>query len=338
MNALALSERIGDIRWIKGKVPSAGEPFRVSTVEEMLTAINAGKSSVELAYGTYDFTSVAELTDGKLTLNNSLALNGIAKEGKYPEIIGAFVLAAGEGASFSASKLTFNGNNSVADFILMNTNSDYSAITLRSCNVSAYKNRLFSQPSTGTNSGKIEFTGLHVSNMGTGGDCIDLRKGSASYLKITNSTFCNGIRTVVRMDASVSCGSVLVKNNTFYNICSVDSKDNNGVLHVRAAASTIAERNIFANMHRASETPSQANGFPKLVSKASSAIAIPEFRDNLYFDLETVSPHSWWKYVTVEQGTANGGAVLTETPFAADPADGKFTVKSEYKGYGALRW
>ncbi len=343
VNALALSERIGDIRWIKGNVPSAGEPFRVSSVEEMLTAINAGKSSVELAYGTYDFTSVAELADGKLTLNKSLALSGIAKEGKYPEIIGAFVLAAGEGATFSASKLTFNGNNSVADFILMNPNSDYSAITLRSCNVSAYKNRLFSQPDdkkseTTINSGKITFTDLYVSNMGTGGDCIDFRKGSASYLKITNSTFCNGIRTVVRMDAAVKCGSVLVKNNTFYNLCYADSKDNNGVLHVRAAASTIAERNIFANMHRASETPSQANGFPKLVSKASSAIAIPEFRDNLYFDLETVSPYSWWEYVTVEQGTANGGAVLTETPFAVDPADGKFTVKSEYKGYGALRW
>ena len=32
------------------------------------------------------------------------------------------------------------------------------------------------------------------------------------------------------------------------------------------------------------------------------------------------------------------GKVLEETPFSADPATGKFTVKSAYKGYGDIRW
>ena len=338
VNALVLSERIGDRRWIKGNVPSQGESFKVNSVDEFLTAISAGKTSIELAYGSYDLTSVADITDGKLTLTQSLALTGIAKDGKYPEFIGAFVLAAADGATFSASKVAFNGNGSVGDFIVMDAAASYSAVTLRACDVKAYKNRLFSQPSETSVSGKIEFSGLYVSEMGTGGDCIDLRKGQATYLKLTNSTLCNGIRTVLRMDATVKCGSVLVKNNTFYNLCSVDSKDNNGILHVRAAASVIAEKNIFAKMHRDAEAPSQTAGFPKIVSKASAAIAVPIFRDNLYFDIETETPYSWWEYVKEEFGTANGGAVLEETPFAVDPSTGLFTVKSEYKGYGALRW
>ncbi|MGN1218851.1 MAG: DUF5123 domain-containing protein, partial [Phocaeicola sp.] len=346
VSALASSERIGDQRWNGGR-PQTGDAFAVSNVDELLVAISAGKTSLELAYGTYDLTSSAELTEGKLTLNQSLALTGVAKDGKYPEVIGAFVLAAGEGASFSANKLSFNGNNTVSDFILMNANSDYSSITLRNCNISSYKNRLFSQPDdkkseTTINSGKIEFSGLYVSNMGTGGDCIDLRKGSASYLKVSNSTFCNGIRTVIRMDAAVKCGSVLVKNNTFYNLCSADSKDNNGILHVRASGTTIVEKNIFASMHKIDGAPtdSNKNGFPKLVSKASSTVekAVREFRENLYFDIEAEGDYNWWAYCTMETGTANGGAVLSETPFAADPSTGMFTVKSEYKGYGALRW
>ena len=32
------------------------------------------------------------------------------------------------------------------------------------------------------------------------------------------------------------------------------------------------------------------------------------------------------------------GTVLEETPFSADPAAGKFSVKAAHKGYGDLRW
>ena len=147
----------------------------------------------------------------------------------------------------------------------------------------------------------------------------------------------------------VNNGGVLVENNTFYNLCAVDNKDNNGILHVRsssavapaslgsAARRVLVRKNIFAAMHRASETPSNAAGFPKLVSSASEKIKHPYVTDNLFFDIDTAEPYSWWNTMVAEDIEA-AGQVLTETPFEADPATGKFTVKAAYKGYGDTRW
>jgi hypothetical protein len=90
-------------------------------------------------------------------------------------------------------------------------------------------------------------------------------------------------------------------------------------------------------MHKAAETPSNANGFPKLVSTASEKIAHPYVTDNLFFDIETTAPYSWWNTMTEEDILA-AGQVLEETPFSADPTTGKFTVKSAWKGYGDMRW
>lgn len=90
-------------------------------------------------------------------------------------------------------------------------------------------------------------------------------------------------------------------------------------------------------MHKAEETPSQANGFPKLVSTASEKIIHPYITDNLFFDIDTTEGYSWWNTMTVEDIEA-AGKVLEETPFSADPTAGKFTVKAAYKGYGDNRW
>ena len=164
-----------------------------------------------------------------------------------------------------------------------------------------------------------------------------------------DNTFYNGIRTFARIDASVRCGAVTVENNTFFNLCSVDSKDNNGIMHVRSSSAVapagletasrrvVVRKNIFAAMHRAAAEPSNANGFPKLVSTASEKIAHPYITDNLFFDIETTEGFSWWNTMTAEDIEA-AGTVLEETPFTGDTALGKFTVKAAYKGYGDKRW
>ncbi|MBQ1753819.1 MAG: hypothetical protein II002_02670, partial [Bacteroidales bacterium] len=129
----------------------------------------------------------------------------------------------------------------------------------------------------------------------------------------------------------------------------VDSKDNNGIMHVRSTTSVgpasladaarriVVRKNIFAAMHRAAEEPSNANGFPKLVSTASEKIAHPYITDNIFFDIETAEGFSWWNTM-LEDDIAAAGTVVEDTPFAGDPATGKFTVKAAFKGYGDKRW
>ena len=106
-------------------------------------------------------------------------------------------------------------------------------------------------------------------------------------------------------------------------------------------------------MHKAEGAPTDTNGngFPKLLA-TNAASQIPTFINNYYYDVDTADAATSWftpgKRAEAETpvsesdvtayATANGGAVLTETPFAGDPTTGKFTVTVDYKGYGDPRW
>ena len=349
VNALAMSERIGDQRWNPNKTARPEDWFAVSNIDELLLAVDAGKTNVELSYGTYDFTAVEALA-GKLTLVNTLNLKGKMRDGKKPEVIGAFKFE-GVDAAFSASNIDFNGNDAIDNMMEVSADAAVlTGVTLRGCEVHNYKNRFFYMNKEGKVA-NVAFANLIVKNMGTSGDFIDIRKGTANVISVKNSTFANGIRTFARVDAKVVCGAMTVENNTFYNLSSVDSKDNNGILHVRAttlsSANYIVKNNLFASMHRAEAEPSQANGYPKLIS-TNAASQIPTFIGNLYYDIDDVDPYSWWTKGShevevadfYEKATAEGGAVLTESPFTNEnPGEsGKFNVKVEYNGVGDPRW
>lgn len=360
VNALAISERVGDQRWNPNKAARPEDWFAVTTTEELLTAISAGKQNVELAYGTYDLTDAALVNDavanGKLTVANTLNLKGKTKEGKKPEFIGGFQLT-GTDMTFSATGIWFNGNSSVDNFTYVADGASVAGVTFRNCEVSAYKNRLFYQDKEASVTSAFNLVGNIVHDMGTSGDFIDVRKGTAKLINVKNNTFYNGIRTFARIDAAVVCGAMTVENNTFYNLCSADSKDNNGIFHARSealsTANYIVKNNIFASMHKIEGAPSDANasGFPKLLAM-NAASKVPTFIGNLYYDVDTADPATSWftpgKRAAAETpmteadvlaaATANGGAVLTETPFAGDPATGKFTVTVAYKGIGDPRW
>ena len=349
VNALAMSEKIGDQNNNPNKTARPEDWFAVTNLEELLLAVDAGKINIELAYGTYDFTAVETLA-GKLTLSNTLNLKGKMRDGKKPEVIGAFKFE-GVNAAFSAVNVDFNGNDAIDNMMeVSSADAVLTGISLTACDVHNYKNRFFYMNVAG-NVANVSFNGLIVKNMGTSGDFIDIRKGTAKVISVKNSTFANGIRTFARVDAAVVCGAMTVENNTFYNLCAPDSKDNNGMLHVRAtsltAATYIVKNNIFAAMHRAEEAPTQTNGYPKLIS-TNAASVVPAFIGNIYYDVEDVDPYSWWTKGSHEveaadfreTAVANGGALLTESPFTNEtPGETlKFNVKVAYKGVGDPRW
>ena len=132
-----------------------------------------------------------------------------------------------------------------------------------------------------------------------------------------------------------------------------DNKDNNGIFHARATtlaqSNYIVRNNIFESMHKIEGAPTDANqnGFTKLLSTNAQSI-VPVFGNNLYYDVDTTDPATSWftpgkrtdmtEADVLAAATANGGQVLTETPFAGDPTTGKFTVVVDYKGIGDPRW
>ena len=358
VHSLVASEKVGDPRWIKS-APAAGEPFKVANVEDLVNAIAAGKTVLSLTGASYDLTAAEGADAGSIVLSQGVTLKGVSHNGVKPEVIGGVKLTAAEGG-FTLENLRLNGTyndagteKKVGNMVDVDASAVLSDIILKDCEIYGYANRLISNAGEST-IGDIKVTGLLVHDFGTSGDFIDIRKGNVASVNVNNSTFWNGIRTFMRIDAAVVCGAVTVENNTFYNLCSVDSKDNNGIMHVRSSSAVVAPvpahrapvdaarrilvtKNIFAAMHRAAETPSNAAGFPKLVSTASEKIAHPYITDNLFFDIDTAEPYSWWNTITAEN-ILEAGTVLEETPFSADPTTGKFTVKSAYKGYGDTRW
>ncbi len=331
-NAVAMNANVGDPRWnpMRGSTPTS--EITVENVTDLLTAISAGKKTVTLKAGTYDFTAltdVAEVSNGVLTLSNSLNL--IGEEGAT--LVGGFKPTGAGVTTLSLRGLVLSGGDEVGNMIeIGSADVAMTSIVLKDNDITAYKNRMFYMSQEGAVVSSFDMSGNHVDKMGTGGDFFDVRKGGVTAAKFVNNTFSNGIRTFMRVDAAVVIGSIKVQNNTFYNLGYVDSKDNNGIFHVRATSMSSAtfdvSRNIFASMERAEAAPSQANGYPKLVS-TNSANIIPAFSQNYYYDVqadETADYCFWTKdRITQADAVAGYGLILSEDPFK-DAAKGDFTL------------
>ena len=354
-NALAISERIGDQNWNPNKAVRPDDWFAVADVESLLTAIDAGKENIELAYGVYDFTAetVAHdaVSNGKITFTNALSLRGKMKDGKKPKLVGSFILSGDAGNSFDVTGIEIEG---IGDYLItMASNAVANKVSLRNNDIKKVGGLVYGAKNNASVIKTLEITGCYFDEIGVK-DFIDFRDGTTlNSVNIMRNTFANGIRTFARIDASCVCSVVKVQNNTFYNLCSADNKDNNGIFHARATtlaqSNYIVRNNIFASMHKLEGAPTDANsnGFPKLLSTNAQSI-VPDFGNNLYYDVDTAeSATSWFtpgkrtdmtEADVVAAATANGGQVLTETPFAGDPTTGKFTVVVNYKGIGDPRW
>ena len=357
IHGLVASEGVGDPRWIPASAPAAGDPYKAANVDEVLTAIAAGKGTIVLTGTSYDFSASEAAAGGVLTLTTPLTLKGQSKNGVKPEVVGGIKLALADG-DFTLENLRVKGtyvadgtDKVISKVVEIDASTVMGALTLKDCDFYGFGPTLVGN-SGESSVGSLIVSGVTVDGFAmTGGDFIDFRKGSISFIKVIGSTFSNGIRTFLRVDAAVGLGGVTIENNTFFNLCSIDNKDNNGIMHVRSSAgvapaslSSAARRlkvtkNIFASMHRENEVSSASNGqgFPKLVSTASEKICHPYITDNLFYDIDTADPYSWWNTMSAEDIEA-AGKVLEETPFAADPTTGKFTLKGAWKGYGDLRW
>lgn len=315
VDALCLSSNVGPARWN----PNAGRvttDFTASNLDELISALDAGKTSISLNAGTYDFTSAPEtataFSGGVLTLNAGTVLKGISKAGVDPEIIGGIKL--GEGVThFTAQNIKFNGKESAigtAFEISAVINAD--KVLVRDCEVFGYGKSLFYNKVADVNVGVLTLDRLLVHDMGAGQGMIDIRQPLIGAVVIENSTFYNGGRDFIRLDKAglQSVKSASIRNNTF-SCVSVDAE--NSILYVRAEGidgKYTVENNLFLN----------EGGSTTVLAKSGSKV--PTMNNNWFFNCTS---EAFWSGAIDQATAAVGGGVLEADPCTAS-AEGKFKL------------
>ena len=293
VDALCLASNIGPARWN----PNAGHvssEITVSTLTELTTAIDAGKSAITLKGGTYDLST---LESTFLTLTAPLSLEG--KGGA--EIIGTIKLGVGT-TSFSARGIKFNGNDKAQGNALeIAEATELTKVQVVDCEFVAYNKSVFYGNGADSKVGSFDFQKNLVHGFGTGQGMIDIRKGVYTTINISKNSFYEGGRDFIRCDKEIA-GSIAIVNNTFAS-CSIDA--GNGLLYVRSTPATyVVKKNLFLNI----------TGSSSVLAKSGSTV--PTMEQNYFFNLAD----SFFGGA-IDQATAiTGGAVLD-----ADPCTGSAT-------------
>lgn len=330
VDALCLSSNVGAAHWN----PNAGRvttDITVSSLEELINALDAGKTNISLNAGTYDFTAAPEtatsFSSGVLTVNASLALKGISKAGVKPVVIGGIKFVEGV-TSFTAQGIAFNGNEkAVGNAFEVAGALDATNIIFRDCEIYGYNKSLF----YGNAEGKVNnltFNRLLVHDMGTGQGMIDIRKQLYAAVVVENSTFYNGGRDFIRLDGkeATTVSSAAIRNNTFAAV-SIDAA--NSLLYVRSVGlgeKYVVENNLFLN-----ET-----GETTILAK--SGTQVPVMKNNWFYNCTSAA--FWNGPIDQTTATGNGGGVLEADPCAAS-ADANFKlVNNDMKNakVGDPRW
>jgi len=308
-DALCLSSNVGALMWNpnRGRVTTE---YTATSLEEFINGLNAGKSSIKIDADTLKFADAPSeetaFSGGILSLDKPFTIKGARAYGKNPVIVGGFKFNTGV-TEFVAEGLVFDGNKKALGNLFEVAGAlATSKIIARGCEIKEYSKSLFYGNAEST-VGSASFSRLLVHDMGTGQGMFDCRKKVYGSIIIENSTIFNGGRDLIRCDATVG-ESICLRNNTL-SYTGIDA--GNGLLWVRSDVGDkyVVENNLFLN-----ET-----GSTKL-AKTGAQKAV--FKKNFFFNLGT----SFWSGTyTQEEGTANGGTVLTSDP-CTDSANGNFKV------------
>ena len=226
----------------------------VKDVEGLLAAIAAGKDAITLAPGAYDL-------GGVLTVTAPLALKG--QDGAV--VTGAFKLS-GEVGHFGLENLTVNASGQGV-FIDFDSAEGVKAedITVRNVVIDGFAKSVIYASNAADKyfAGDILFQGVEVYNHGTGQGMFDLRNGVYNSFRLIESTLTKG-RDFLRIDATCTIPTVLVKNNTMYNLNT--SKNGNGIFFVRASVSDYkVEKNLLLGMTSGTVIGKSGAKVPKMV-------------------------------------------------------------------------
>ena len=291
-----------------------GAELVVKDIDGLLSAIGAGKDAITLSAGEYDL-------GGILTVTAPLALKGQGDA----VVKGAFKLSGAVG-TFSLTGLTVDAAGQGV-FIDLDNAEGVTAENVSVVNtvVKGFAKSVIYASNTADKFqiDNLLFDGIEVYNHGTGQGMFDLRNGKYQSFTLQNSTLTGG-RDFLRIDATCSLYSVLVKTNTMYNLNT--SKNGNGIFYVRAAVPNYrVEKNLLLGMTSGT-----------VIGKAGATV--PVMSGNYYFNCND----DVFFTGIMDKETALGGAgvILTVDP-VKDAANNDFTVVNGVvmsAGVGAPKW
>ena len=289
-----------------------GGAFSVKSVDELLAAISAKKEAITLlAAGSPYVLSETLVIDYPLVLageNSSVTVEGAIS---FPT--GTADQNAVIEGDVTIRDLTFDDRTAAKGvFITLPDIFTMGKLTVDNVNLIGYSKSVLYGNFAGTSTGDILFRNVTTSEWGTGQGVFDLRKGSYCCLKIVESTFKGG-RDFIRMDAAVSCGDLVIRNNTFDGCNTV--ANGNGVLYVRAST---ASYNVFGNLF----LNEVAEGKNVIFAKATG-VKVPEMKNNFYYNIDETNFFSG--VITREIATEGNGVVLSTDP-VKDAANGDYTL------------
>lgn len=316
----ASSAGTATISVVKG---GSGTPV-VSTLDEAFEYLQAGQP-VQLAAGTYTFAGSGingMSEDGVYTITNNFDLS--AEEGAEVIIIGGFKFGAGA-ANVSLNGIKFSGNDEKIGNFLEDVNEDIitESVSVTNCEITGYNKSIIYKSQAASTIKEIEFSNNYIHDMGTKQGSFDFRKGTIASLTVQNNVIANGSRDMVRADKDVTgANSIIISNNTFYNITGGNS---NGFARIRATVTdgiTIS-KNVFVKM--------QSSNYPFVHSDTMSTNTVKVKVDhNFFFDYH----NEWFSDMDQTEATANGGAVLNADPIP-NAASGDFSVTGDAATAGA---
>ena len=276
-----------------------GEELVVKDVDGLLSAIGAGKEEITLAAGEYDL-------GGILTVTAPLALKGPSSA----VVKGAFKLSGAVG-NFSLTGLTVDAAGQGVFIDLDNAEGVVADnIAVRGTVITGFAKSVIYASNTADKFqiDNIMFDSVEVYNHGTGQGMFDLRNGKYQTFTLQNSTLTGG-RDFLRIDATCSLYSVLVKTNTMYNLNT--SKNGNGIFYVRANVPNYrVEKNLLLDMTSGT-----------IIGKAGAKV--PVMSGNYYYDCN--DDVFFTGLMDKETALDGQGVILTVNP-VKDAANNDFTV------------
>ncbi|WP_300798931.1 DUF4957 domain-containing protein [uncultured Alistipes sp.] len=307
--------------------PDMQNMTKISTIEQLMQAfVDGGK--YQLAYSETPYT-VPSYGEGETNPASALAadltiIGETTLEGAKPAIVGLGIGLNPGVNDIRLEDLSLDGADVASSLMEVKAAIAMNSVTLKNCDLAGYRN-IFYENKGGSAIQTLLFDGLYAANMGnSGGDFIDFRTESVhGTLTITNSTFYNGARSFLRVDAKETLSSIVIRNNTFCNFSTVTDGNNKGIFYVRGTAPVMEyANNLFLN-----ETGENARFIAN-----NSSVQLPTLIQSNYFyncaDTFFEAKISDGVEITQATATQNGGKILTEDP-CENSLRGKFYLVND---------
>jgi hypothetical protein len=298
-----------------------GDATGVYPEDDLIAILDAAKNgdAFVLFPGTYNL--------GAYDITKSLKISGYKSNDK-PVIYGQLTCSSSVN-SLELKSITFRGDETpsamLGQFFNILVGCNLKTLSINDCDIYNYANQLIYNNTSGT-IGDIIITNSLIHDIeGSGGDGIDFRGSTLGSFKVENTTFYNGFRTFLRMQAK--SGPISFTNCTFYRIANYDNSNNHGLFRVTDGTTFEVKNCIFVETGNATTSVTTAGNFCR---QSSNMKATTSYATNVYY-----SCYQLWVGLYTSPSACSASEV---NPQFKNPAQGDFTVQNIDVTAGDPRW